>query len=116
MLVVQSENSCFDTLVKNVDIVEDFFFYIPNAFTPNDDAMNDSFGPVFLGASLNDYIFEVYDRWGGIVFVSNNITVQWNGKSPSGDFFPMGIYFYRIIAKDLCDNPHYYMGNFSLIK
>ncbi len=116
MLVVQSENLCFDTLVKYVDIVEDFFFYIPNAFTPNEDGLNDSFGPVFLGVSANDYVFEVYDRWGGIVFVTNDIHTKWNGKTSSGEYFPLGVYHYRIVVMDLCENPHYFMGNFSIIK
>lgn len=116
MLVVQSENMCVDTLVKYVDIVEDFRFYIPNAFTPDDDALNDSFGPVFKGVSSSDYLFEIYDRWGGILFTTNDIYKRWDGKTPSGESYPGSVYVYRILVSDLCNNMHFYSGNIFLCK
>jgi len=47
-------------------------FFVPSAFTPNDDRLNDLFGPIAT-APLQHYEFRIYDRWGQQVFYSNNI-------------------------------------------
>jgi gliding motility-associated-like protein len=54
-------------------------FYIPNAFTPNNDGRNDDFKP-FLFGPANEYEFTVYDRAGEIVFKSHNLSKGWNGN------------------------------------
>ena len=116
MLVVQSDNLCFDTLVKFVDVVEDFSLFIPNAFSPNADGLNDVFGPSLQGVSALDYLFEIYSRWGDLVFYTNDINKLWNGKSTSNIDYPFGLYYYKIIVKDLCDNPHEYSGTVVIVK
>lgn len=54
-------------------------FYIPNAFTPNGDGINDFFKPVIFGNVIN-YEFNVYSRWGHLVFQSTDITKGWDGS------------------------------------
>ncbi|MBS1653900.1 MAG: gliding motility-associated C-terminal domain-containing protein [Bacteroidetes bacterium] len=54
-------------------------FYIPTAFTPNNDGKNDIFKPVITGR-LESYFFAVYNRWGQLVFKSRNPQTGWNGK------------------------------------
>ena len=54
-------------------------FYIPNAFTPNGDGINDFFRPVIFGNVIN-YEFNVYSRWGQLVFQSTDITKGWDGS------------------------------------
>lgn len=56
-----------------------FGFYIPNAFTPNNDNKNDFFRPLLFGQVV-DYQFLIYDRWGQLVFHSNNPQVGWDGS------------------------------------
>ena len=53
-------------------------FYIPNAFTPNGDGINDVFKPVIIGNVIN-YEFNVYSRWGQLVFHSTDLTKGWDG-------------------------------------
>src|SRR6187401_2511365 len=54
-------------------------FFVPSAFTPNDDRLNDFFGPIAT-APLQHYEFRIYDRWGQQVFYSNNIQKKWDGR------------------------------------
>lgn len=53
-------------------------FYIPSAFTPNNDKLNDIFKPV-IGGVLISYEFTIYNRWGQIVFTTKNIHTGWDG-------------------------------------
>lgn len=52
----------------------------PSAFTPNNDGLNDRFGPMGSVAAAKSYSLRIYDRWGQIVFTSKNPTEQWDGR------------------------------------
>jgi len=55
--------------------------FIPAAFTPNDDGVNDKFGPVTTNASYpSSAIFRVYNRWGQLIFETKDINHKWDGK------------------------------------
>ncbi|MES2779857.1 MAG: T9SS type B sorting domain-containing protein [Bacteroidota bacterium] len=53
-------------------------FFIPNAFTPNNDRINDLFGPR-LNCSTLEYSFKLFDRWGQLLFESNDPLDRWDG-------------------------------------
>lgn len=52
----------------------------PSAFTPNNDGLNDRFGPMGSVAAAKSYSLRIYDRWGQVVFTSKNPTEQWDGR------------------------------------
>lgn len=58
----------------------------PNAFSPNDDAMNDDFMPV-KQCNVSDYSLRVYNRWGKLVFQSDDPTEGWDGGGHSSDVY-----------------------------
>jgi|GEM_PF-269765 len=70
--------------------------YFPNAFSPNDDGVNESFGGE--GVLLDRYELYVFDRWGGIIFESNNLAVRWDGTM-DGEPVMNGVYQYKYLAK-----------------
>ena len=76
-LVVSDVWGCSDTVVKNITIDEDFNLFVPNAFTPNDDNLNDIFLPVMRGVKL--YELSIFDRWGELMFVTTDPQHGWNG-------------------------------------
>ncbi len=78
------------TIVKRICPVELFF---PNAFTPNDDGLNDTYLPI--GNSVVDFQLTIFNRWGQIVFETNNLQTGWNGKTDKNNFAPSDIYFYQ---------------------
>ena len=69
--------SAFDSIrVKVYRVVPSF--YMPSAFSPNNDGLNDILKPIALGMRRLDY-FKVYDRWGRLVFSTSQIGSGWNG-------------------------------------
>lgn len=90
---------CTDTLIKVVDVIEDFTMYIPNAFTPNADGLNDIFQPKGMGWMPDKYEFLIYDRWGTLIFKTNDYTKGWDGTvKGSGGICPSDVYVYKIKA------------------
>ena len=59
-MVVQNKWGCKDTIVKPIIIGEDFSIFVPNAFTPNNDGINDTFQP--KGHGIVTYDMMVFDR------------------------------------------------------
>ncbi|HEX5002946.1 MAG TPA: PKD domain-containing protein [Bacteroidia bacterium] len=97
LLVVTSEYGCADSARQDVYLDDVVIYYMPNSFTPNNDGINDLFGPV--GHSVESYDLSVFNRWGQEVFHSIGLE-KWNGLTPSGDKAPEGLYVYRLSVKN----------------
>ncbi|MBV4358679.1 DUF7948 domain-containing protein [Pinibacter aurantiacus] len=67
--------------------------HIPNAFTPNSDGKNETIGPVTLGCQITDLAFQIYSRWGEVVFETNDKNKRWDGYY-KGLIQPGGVYIY----------------------
>ncbi len=76
--------------------IPDFEIYIPNAFSPNGDGVNDVFVMKWDGLSIVDCRLSIFDRWGGEVFSSSGIDNGWDGKK-NGKDCPGGVYVYKIV-------------------
>ncbi len=70
------------------------FYELPNAFTPNGDGQNDLFVPTEY-CFIESVEFQVFNRWGQLVFETNDPLLNWNGENLRGDELPSGTYFYR---------------------
>jgi len=92
--VVESSNSCASQASVTVFVEGESDFIIPNVFTPNFDNNNDGFNV------KSDCIYslekKVYNRWGQLLFHSNQINEPWNGRTTAGAEAPEGTYFYII--------------------
>lgn len=87
---------------------------LPNAFTPNNDSVNDLYGISnrFVIESLD--LFEIYDRWGGLVFNTNDKNIKWDGSINGQEPNP-GMYLYKV--NYTCQGEEFTsVGNFSLIR
>ena len=73
-------------------------FAIPNAFTPNGDGKNDKFKIIFNNTTGVTLRMQIFNRNGLLLFTTNNISEEWDGRSLKGVMQDMGIYFvkYRI--------------------
>ncbi|MEI8116360.1 MAG: gliding motility-associated C-terminal domain-containing protein [Flavobacteriia bacterium] len=79
-LVVESQFGCFDSTTQLIQVKGDVLYYVPNAFTPDGDEHNNMFNPVFTsGFDPLTYQFDVYDRWGELIFSSQNPQIGWDG-------------------------------------
>jgi gliding motility-associated-like protein len=71
--------------------------FVPNAFTPNGDPMNDYFQPVVR--NLSYYEFYIFDRWGELIFHSTDSNEGWDGRY-EGLNCPIGVYVWKIRYSD----------------
>jgi gliding motility-associated-like protein len=98
-IVMTNIYGCTDTLIRAVEVIEDFTMYIPNAFTPNGDGINDLFQPKGMGWMPDKYEFLIYDRWGNLIFKTNDYAKGWDGTvKGSGGICPSDVYVYKIRA------------------
>jgi gliding motility-associated-like protein len=73
---------------------------IPNAFTPNGDGKNDSFRIIGVQSeNIIKFNFMIYDRWGQLIFSTNDINQAWDGKR-NGQVCPAGVYVWEIFYED----------------
>jgi len=101
ILYTNISTSCTDSITKVIDIPStDSMIFIPNAFSPNNDGLNDSFKVYGLDYECFTYRLLIFNRWGEMVFNSDNMKGEpfWNGKYNSLKV-PQGVYYYTIIAK-----------------
>ena len=113
--VITNQYNCTDTLVKYVRVNPETNIFVPNAFTPDGDGTNEVFLPEITGAL--EYEFLIFDRWGQIVFKTNDMNTGWNGnKYNSGKIMPMDVYTYVINVKDLNQEFVTKNGTIMLIK
>ncbi len=103
----------FDTII--ITISPQSLIALPNAFSPgNGNTPNDFLQLQHMGTATLNY-FRVFNRWGQMVFESNNINDGWNGKFNSTPQ-PMGTYIYQISAKDNNGKSFEKTGNITLIR
>ncbi|MDZ7740685.1 MAG: gliding motility-associated C-terminal domain-containing protein [Bacteroidota bacterium] len=69
--------------------------FLPNAFTPNGDGINDIFKPIARYDYVQDYHLLIYNRWGQMIFESNDLDKGWNGRLNDKPAMS-GTYVYRI--------------------
>ena len=96
-LSITDEYGCEDEIKKEIQILQDYYSYTPDVFTPNNDGVNDTFSPSLLNIDMNTYNLRIYDRWGKEIFETNNYEVGWDGKLQDGTMLPPDVYSYKII-------------------
>jgi gliding motility-associated-like protein len=100
-LYESNEFGCMDSSERYVEVQNEMDIYIPNSFTPNNDAINDVWYIQGKGFSKLDYKLDVVDRWGESVFHSTDPEEVWTGGTHDGTYFvPDGIYHYRLEIRD----------------
>jgi len=103
-----------DSLIEARVISKDCYqIYIPNAFSPNQDGVNDEFKFYINGISNLD--IEIYDRWGGLVYKSNSTSFSWDGKFKGNDCM-VAVYAYLIRGKYTNGKDFLFKGNLTLLR
>lgn len=114
---VELTNEC-GTTRREVLVEEEFCFehvYLPNAFTPDGDGLNDLFKPVLEG--VEDYDFRVFNRKGEEVFFSTDPAQGWNGSFQNNSYFcPAGVYTWRLKVDFTLSEPEVKFGSVVLVR
>jgi gliding motility-associated-like protein len=91
--------------------------YVPNAFTPNENGINETWGP--KGTNLNPDKFHiwVYNRWGELIWDTDNLNQTWNGTYHNqGEPVQQGVYAWKIMCKNYDGTTSYYDGHVTIVK
>lgn len=105
---------CIDKVVQYVNANFPNDFYIPNAFTPNGDGINDVFGA--KGVGIEKLLLRFFNSWGEEVFIIENPDQTWDGKMSSGEILPDGVYVFKLEAVNKEGKPFVKNGRLLLIK
>lgn len=109
--------NCPDTMIQTVEIRPLVTLYMPNAFTPNNDNKNDDFRGKGYTAAISDYTMTIWNRWGELVFESNDPEEGWNGKvNNAGKNSPQGVYVYKVVYTDPRGNKKMLDGHLTLLR
>ncbi|MCZ8284986.1 MAG: gliding motility-associated C-terminal domain-containing protein, partial [Bacteroidia bacterium] len=114
--VVSNIHSCKDSIVKDITIKPSWVVYVPNAFTPNQDGLNDGFRA--LGIGIEAFKMQIFDRWGKMIFETNDINTPWDGsvgRGNSGDA-KQEVYVWKVKVKDVNHHDHDLIGHVTLLK
>jgi gliding motility-associated-like protein len=114
-LFVQNVEGCSDTVSHFVTIYGDEQFNAPNAFSPNGDGTNDDFIPYSMYYQPTGYLFQIYNRWGMLIFETNNPAIPWDGTYKDGDA-PVGVYVWTVTLINQNNRTEIKNGNVLLIR
>jgi gliding motility-associated-like protein len=111
------EYGCADTALVSVDIKPVIFIEFPNAFTPNNDGLNDGFKPYGLLEAFKTYKLTVWNRWGDRVFYTTDYREAWNGAiNNSAQQAPPGVYVYTLEYEGARGEADVIKGHITLIR
>ncbi|MBL0102946.1 MAG: gliding motility-associated C-terminal domain-containing protein [Bacteroidetes bacterium] len=113
VLMTSTNHNCRDTTRGIVRVEYGYSFYVPSAFTPNGDGVNDFFQG--YGSFIKDYEMSIYDRWGILVYKTSEYDKPWDGKIKNREV-ENDVFVYRIQVTDQKDSPHTYLGKITLIR
>jgi len=108
-----NEEGCRATDDICIALTEDFTIYIPNAFSPNNDGLNDKF--LIFGENISKVSLEIYDRWGVKIFSTNDFYMGWDGYY-KGELCPLGSYTYVVHYTGLNRKKYTKTGNINLTR
>ncbi len=114
-LVVENFAGCLDTVQYSIVVKPEFYIYIPNAFSPNNDGTNDTFNA--KGTGFDVYTMRIFNRWGNLIFETSSLAVGWDGRGTNGKLVATDIYVYEVAVK-IKDGqePLTYRGKVSMLR
>ena len=107
---------CVDSVKARVSVSVPYFFYIPSAFTPDGDGLNETFAPKGEGVDPDHYSMQIFDRSGVLIFSTRNPYDYWDGRSKNGQMCSEGVYVYKINLFNLNEEDKEYIGTVTLVR
>ena len=114
-LKIIDENNCESEICSTLNIYNNHYTYIPNIFTVNNDNINEEFLPIIRGIDEDSYNMLIYDRWGKLIFQTNNYLQGWNGKY-KGYLVTQDVYSYKITYYTLSGTFKTEIGKVTLVR
>ncbi|MFK8104566.1 MAG: PKD domain-containing protein [Saprospiraceae bacterium] len=116
-LIATNENFCSDTTYQIIDVAPHIRYFLPNAFTPNDDSLNEFFKAAGYFRGINNYRMMIWNRWGELIYEGQDPDSGWNGrKNNVGKLAPNGVYIYKVKFNGPRGKPYEFQGFATLVK
>jgi gliding motility-associated-like protein len=115
-LTVSTISGCSAMVTLPIVINEAYSLYVPNAFSPNSDGKNEIF--LAEGEGISDFKMYIFDRWGLLLFYSEDINKGWDGtyQAKGTQILQEDIYVWKIQATDYTNTPRNLHGTVTLLK
>ncbi len=114
-LEVTTDHGCTDQTSRELIVEPDFMFYVPNAFTPNENGVNDGFRGYGEGIKWETYQMSIFDRWGELIYYTEDINDPWDGTY-KGKQVEVAVYVWKIRFYDINGDDHDYYGHVTLVR
>jgi len=111
---IESAYGCTGEAFINVKVVDNASFFVPNAFSPNGDGLNDVFRPRAVGYRSLKY-FKVYNRFGEEIYTSESLEEGWDGTY-NHHHADVGTYFWMITYTDRFGKDGFLKGDVTLVR
>ena len=114
-LIASNSSGCADTASKKIFLKPELLFYLPTAFSPNIDGLNEEFKP-YQAFGLSKYRMTIMNRWGEILFYSEDPAIGWKGLDSKGEPVMEGVYAFAVTFRYIDGAMHAYKGTVMIIK
>ena len=114
-LVTINNYGCADTSMQKVRVREELTLYIPTAFSPDGDGINEEFKIAGSGIDLDKFNLKVYNRWGEIIFETNDFYFSWDGTVDRKKV-QAGVYRWTVQYVDFYGKSYAKTGNVNVIR
>lgn len=116
-LIVTHQSGCTDTLIKYIDVEPLVTYFLPNAFSPNFDGINEEFKGTGNLFGMTDFKMTIWNRWGERVFETKDPREAWNGRiNNAGEVASEGVYVYLVTFTGPRQKLFSYKGFATLVK
>lgn len=113
VIAVKKGQPGITSMSNETEVIPTMYLYIPSAFTPNGDGLNDTFG--IQGESISGFHIQIFNRWGQMVYESQDATMAWDG-SYKGLAAPQGAYVYKLAASNVSGRTMVKKGTVNLVQ
>ena len=116
-LIGTNSYGCVDTLIKEDYLATETqgFVYVPSAFSPNKNERNDGFKPSLYNIKERNYVFRVFNRWGEMLFETNDVNAEWDGNF-NGKMCEQDVYIWTVNGEYENDDLFSFRGTVTLLR
>lgn len=113
LLIATNEHGCRDSAQHVIIVKGGFTIYVPNAFTPNGDNLNDFFSVEEIG--VDEFNIKIFNRWGALIFESNDKDFKWDGRF-HGEGVQEEVYVWKIKATSFMGHEVVQAGTVTVLR
>lgn len=112
-LIVENISGCVDSAEQTIVVNP---FWLPNAFTPNNDGRNEVFFDPGFNMDYSGFKLRIFNRWGQMLYQSDSPSSPWDGSDGRGGLAPQGTYVYSLSVTTKGGKRHDYNGTVTLLR